>query len=141
MHRAINSTQRLAQIRSQIDAEQQIISELENELQNAILGSPRSVQDGSLGGIVANIQSIYDGVTGGNQLGSAFRKGVESYIQDKNGSVPDFGTIVPEQDVIRHMLYQHRALLGDLRVQEQQWNQEVTEEKARKKDLTEFAKG
>jgi hypothetical protein len=47
---------------------------------------------------------------------------------------------LPEQDIIRHMLYQARALLGELRVEEQQWNVEAQEEKARKKELTDFAK-
>lgn len=56
----------------------------------------------------------------------------------------DFGADlgeVADQTVIRQMLYQARALLGELRVEEQHWNQEVNEEKTRRKDLGEFAKG
>jgi hypothetical protein len=137
---AINSTQQLAKIRSQIDVQQQIIGQLEMDLQNAILGAPRVGSDRSLQDIVQDIQGLYGSVTGGGFLGASFKKGVDSYVQDKNGNLPDLSKFVPEQDVIRHMLYQARALLGDLRVSEQQWNQEVSEEKARKKELTEFAK-
>ncbi len=43
--------------------------------------------------------------------------------------------------MIRSMLYQARALLGEFRIEEQQWNVEVQEEKSRKKELTDFAKG
>lgn len=58
--------------------------------------------------------------------------------------IGDFGSDISEtadQTVIRQMLYQARALLGELRVEEQHWNQEVNEEKSRRKDLGEFAKG
>ena len=137
---AINSTQQLAKIRSQIDTQQQIIGQLEMELQMAILGAPRETPDRSVGDIVDDIQSSYDSVTGGSILGASFEKGVKGFLEDKNGSVPDLNTALPEQDIIRHMLYQARALLGELRVEEQQWNVEAQEEKARKKELTDFAK-
>lgn len=137
---AINSTQQLAKIRSQIDTQQQIIGQLEMELQMAILGAPRETADRSVGDIVDDIQGAYDSVSGGSYLGASFEKGVKNFFEDKNGSVPDLKTALPEQDVIRHMLYQARALLGELRIEEQQWNVEAQEEKARKKELTDFAK-
>lgn len=142
MASAINSTQQLAKIRSQIDTQQQIVAQLEQEMQFAILGSPSSTtNDKSLGDIVADVQSAYGSVAGGSLLGAAFKRGVESYLEDKSGKVPNLSTELPEQDVIRHMLYQARALLGDLRIQEQQWDEEVKQEKERKKELTDFAKG
>ncbi len=131
---AINSTQQLAKIRSQIDTQQQIVAQLEQDLQSAILGSHRPVS-----AIVADVQGSYSSVTGGSLLGAAFRKGVEDYSANNDGSV-DLTATEGEQDVIRHMLYQSRALLGELRVEEQQWNVEAQEEKARKKELTDFAK-
>jgi hypothetical protein len=137
---AINSTQQLAKIRSQIDVQQQIIGQLEMELQFAILGSPREGER-SIGDIVSDVRGMYDSVTGGGALGGAMERGVENFFQDKNGDVPDLSTQMPEQDAIRHMLYQARALLGELRIEEQQWNTEAQEEKARKKELTDFAKG
>lgn len=138
---AINSTAQLAKIRSQIDTQQQIIAQLETDLQAAILGSPTSASQRSLQDIVSDVQGLYDGVAGGSLLGASFKRGVETYVQDKTGNLPDFDGYPPEQDVVRHMLYQARALLGELRVEETQWNQEAQEEKARKKELTEFAKG
>ena len=137
---AINSTQQLAKIRSQINTQQQIISQLEMELQFAILGSPTTADQRSIGDIVGDIRGLYDGVTGGGPLGAALERGVESFYEDNQGDVPDLSTLAPEQDAIRHMLYQARALLGELRIQEQQWNQEAQQEKERRKELTEFAK-
>lgn len=137
---AINSTQQLAKIRSQIDTQQQIIGQLEMELQFAILGSPRDAEGRSIGDIVADVRGLYDSVAGGGALGAATERGVKNFFEDKNGDVPDLSTQMPEQDAIRHMLYQARALLGELRIEEQQWNVEAQEEKARKKELTDFAK-
>jgi len=137
---AINTTQQLARIRSQIDVQQQIIGQLEMELQMAILGAPRDASEKSVGDIVGNIQSMYDSVGGGGYLGASFQSGVNGFLEDKTGSVPNMMKALPEQDIIRHMLYQARALLGELRVEEQQWNVEAQEEKARKKELTDFAK-
>lgn len=138
---AINSTTQLAKIRSQIDMMQQVVGQLEMELQNSILGAPANATQRSTSDLVEDIQGYFDGVMGGSQLGAAFETGVKSYYETKDGSVPNLDTVAPEQDIIRHMLYQARALLGELRVEEQQWNQEVQEEKARKKELTDFAKG
>jgi hypothetical protein len=137
---AINSTTQLAKIRSQIDVQQQIIGQLEMELQMAILGAPRTAGNRSVADVVGDIQSIYNTVSGGNYLGASFEEGVKAYLSDKRGTVLNFKNELPEQDVLRHMLYQARALLGELRVEEQQWNVEAQEEKARKKELTDFAK-
>lgn len=137
---AINSTTQLARIRSQIDVQQQIIGQLEMELQMAILGSPRNSADRSVGDIVGDIQSIYNSVSGGNYLGASFEEGVKAYLSDKRGTVLNFKKEVPEQDILRHMLYQARALLGELRVEEQQWIVEAQQEKDLKKQLTDFAK-
>ena len=137
---AINSTQQLAKIRSQIDTQQQIIGQLEMELQYAILGAPSDAANKSIGDIVDDVRGMYDSVTGGGVLGAAMERGVKNFYEDKNGDVPDLKTQLPEQDSIRHMLYQARALLGELRIEEQQWNEEAKEEKSRKKELTDFAK-
>jgi hypothetical protein len=45
-----------------------------------------------------------------------------------------------EQDGLRQLLYQARALLGELRVEEQHWNGEVNEEKGRRKELGDMTK-
>jgi|LakMenEpi03Aug12_release.lakeMendotaPanAssembly.Ray.scaffolds.fasta_scaffold1070865_1 hypothetical protein len=138
---AINSTLQLAKIRSQIDAQQQIISQLEMELQMAILGSPRTLEDRSVGDIVDDIQGIYGSVSGGTYLGASFEKGVETYLADKHGNRVDFNTVIPEQDVIRDMLGRSRALLGELRIEEQSYVQEVNSEKESRKSLLDLAKG
>ena len=137
---AINTTQQLARIRSQIDTQQQIIGQLEMELQFAILGSPRGSEGRSINDIVDDVRGMYDSVTGGGALGGAVERGVKTFYEDKNGDTPDLSNQVPEQDAIRHMLYQARALLGELRIEEQQWNQEAMQEKEAKKNLTDFAK-
>jgi hypothetical protein len=137
---AINSTTQLAKIRSQIDVQQQIIGQLEMELQMAILGSPRTSADRSVGDLVGDIQGIYNSVSGGSYLGASFEEGVKGYLSDKHGTVLDFKQELPEQDVIRQMLYVARALLGELRVEEQQWIVEAQQEKDLKKQLTDFAK-
>ena len=120
---AINTTQQLAKVRAKIDAQQQIISSLENELQKTILGQTPAT------GYVDNILSAYGGVVDGAMLEAAFKEGLDNFSD------------ADDQTALRHMLYQARALLGELRVEEQQWNTEVNEEKARRKELTDFAKG
>ncbi len=137
---AINSTQQLAKIRSQIDGQQQIIGQLEMELQLAILGAPSSTLSRNLQDIVDDVGSVYQSLPNGSVLQAGFEEGLEAYLEDANGGVADFANQLPEQDVIRHMLYQARALLGELRIEEQQWNAEVGEEKARKKEQTDLAK-
>ncbi len=130
---AINSTRELAKIRAKIDAQQQIVSQLEQDLQMVILGSNTR----TLGNIVADVQSIYGGVPDGSILSAAFSKGNDQLDQNRNNNYDE----TAEQHIIRNMLAQARSLLGELRVEEQGWNQEVNEEKARRKDLTELAKG
>ncbi len=130
---AINSTRELAKIRAKIDAQQQIVSQLESDLQQAILGS----NSRTLANIVADVQSIYGGVPDGSILAAAFSKGNDQLDSNKNG----YGDDVAEQHIIRNMLSQARSLLGELRIEEAAWNQEIGEEKARRKELTELAKG
>lgn len=125
MATSINPTVQLAKIRSKIDKEQAIVAQLELELQQAILGGA-SV---NVNGLIDKIKDIYGDVPDGDALIAAIKKELGGF----KGKA--------EQDVIRDQLSRHRALLGELRVEEQQWNQEVTEEKQRRKDLTEFAKG
>lgn len=70
-------------------------------------------------------------------LTGAMHKGVLDFQQ-----VDSSGASLPlEQDGIRQLLYQARALMGELRVEEQHWNAEVNEEKSRRKELVEFTKG
>lgn len=134
---AINTTQQLAKVRAKIDAQQQIIGQLEGELQIAILGGFSPLGD-SLGALVDDIVERYDGITDGSISAAALREGVEEEFGGITGNLDD----VPiDQTALRHMLYQARALLGELRIEEQQWNTEVNEEKQRRKDLTDFAKG
>jgi hypothetical protein len=59
------------------------------------------------------------------------REGIEA-----GGNLDD----AADQDKLRQMLYQARALLGELRVEEQHWNQEVNIEKDLRKELKDMAK-
>lgn len=138
-----NPTIKLAVIRSQIDRQQQVISKLESELQQAILGGTGGVDGGNIfeetfGGILDQIDGIYgpddtDGSEGPyqNSLTNAIYRGISA-----DWSMDDD----VEQDGLRQLLYQARALLGELRVEEQHWNGEVNEEKGRRKDLGEMSK-
>lgn len=139
-----NSTIRLAIIRSKIDQQQQIIALLENRLQESILGGTDTGDirfDQTLPGILGEVADIYGdaGVPGDptrpfDGLTGAMAKGVADFdIYDSSKPL--------EQDVLRQLLYQARALLGELRVEEQHWNSEVGEEKSRRKDLGELTKG
>ena len=131
---AINPSIKLAQIRSKIDAQQQIISLLEIELQAAILGGNQAQ---STEGVIGEVQDIYQGitVTNGVALGDVFEEGIVSEFSDQiiEGDIPD-------QSVLRHMLYLARALLGELRIEEQQWLEEYNQEKTARKNLLELAK-
>ncbi len=133
---AINSTRELAKIRAKIDIQQQIVSQLETDLQLAIVGG-FGTSSRTLDVILADIQTMYTGAPDGAALAAAMRKGNDQLDLNGNGS----GEEVPESEIIRNMLGQARSLLGELRIEEQSWNQEVNEEKARRKDLTELAKG
>lgn len=192
----INTAIQLANIRSKIDAQQQVVSLLEAELQKAILGDDNTTvgdvleggtyvqatlvsghmvptpgatpgsyvpytgtTDPVLSGPGANaifipdpnsVKQIYSTLVGPQSgQGNSYGDGFDLYEALKNPIVQNFGggdeaTALDaslDQTVIRQILYQARALLGELRVEEQHWNQEVNEEKARRKDLAEFAKG
>ncbi len=153
----INSAIQLANIRSKIDAQQQIVSLLEVELQKAILGDNTvtiadvfgepGAKPGRAGhGItineilagVAGPQGAGDYGNGGDLYDAMIVPFTENFDFSQNGN---FADETLDQTAIRQILYQARAMLGELRVEEQHWNQEVNEEKARRKDLGEFAKG
>jgi hypothetical protein len=134
-----NPSIRLAIIRGRIDATQQVIAELEQRLQQAILGGTQTEGPGgntNLTDILGTIRTIYgDGAAQANSLTEAFAKGVANF---NTGAIDlDAGA---EQDGIRQLLYQARALMGELRVEEQHWNGEVNEEKQRRKELADFTK-
>ncbi len=77
------------------------------------------------------ITPAYSGLTG------AMQKGITDFQQFDADGAP----LPIEQDGLRQLLYQARALMGELRVEEQHWNSEVGEEKSRRKELNEFTKG
>lgn len=79
----------------------------------------------------AELLPTYTGLTG------AMHKGVLDFQQEDASGTP----LPLEQDGIRQLLYQARALMGELRVEEQHWNAEVNEEKSRRKELIDFTKG
>ncbi len=160
---SVNPTVQLASVRSQIDRQQSVISILEQELQISILGgygatysglietigvqsygmdpsdvNPRVTGTGSTAGYVA-----YAGPTGSANPYGLYAGLLDAMLQ---GAAENYDTSIPldqevEQDALRQMLYQARALLGELRVEEQHWNGEVGEEKTRRKELAELTKG
>lgn len=77
------------------------------------------------------LQPAYSGLSG------AMQKGVTDFQQTDASGAP----LPLEQDGLRQLLYQARALMGELRVEEQHWNSEVGEEKSRRKELADFTKG
>jgi|GEM_PF-1501756 len=148
----INSAIQLSNIRSKIDAQQQVVSLLEAELQKTILGDNTQTIGGVIGDIAAPTQNtiagIYSGLMGPQDPNNSYGDGFDLYQAllnpfllhfdyDSNGAMNE----ELDQTAIRQILYQARALLGEFRVEEQHWNQEVNEEKARRKDLGDFAKG
>jgi hypothetical protein len=138
-----NPTIRLSIIRSQIDQQQQVIALLENRLQEAILGGTDTgviTEDQSLSGLLGEIADIYgDAGIPGDTAGFS---GLTGAIQKGVADFDTFDASIPlEQDTLRQLLYQARALLGELRVEEQHWNSEVNEEKQRRKELGDFTKG
>jgi hypothetical protein len=151
----INTAIQLANIRSKIDAQQQVVSLLEAELQKAILGDDQQTiggvfgQVGVPGGTQPTIGEIYGNlVSPQDSDGEFYGDGEDLYNAMLNPFIIHFdgdGSGVAndqlDQTAIRQILYQARALLGELRVEEQHWNQEVTQEKERRKELGEFAKG
>jgi len=147
-----NPTIKLAVIRSQIDRQQQVISKLESELQQAILGgtggvnSAGNIFEETFGGILTQIDEIYgsDGVPyagddpdpqGEGQFVNELTRAIYRGISADWSMTDDL-----EQDGLRQLLYQARALLGELRVEEQHWNGEVNEEKGRRKELADMTK-
>jgi hypothetical protein len=136
---AINTAAYLATIRSRMDAQQQVVALLESELQKSILGDS-STTVGDLIGVAGKVETIYDnsGVSTPDQ--SNFNAGVEwlASINEANSGFADTSEV--DQDFLRQMLYQARALLGELRIEEQAWNGEVNSEKTLRKDVNDFAK-
>ena len=141
-----NPTIRLSIVRSQIDQQQQVIALLENRLQEAILGGTEGIigqveTEQTLAGLLDEIANIYGdpgqpGAGNWEGLTGAIWRGVFDFGPDALGA----DAMPLEQDTLRQLLYQARALLGELRVEEQHWNGEVNEEKARRKELGDLSK-
>ncbi len=129
---AINTSQQLAKVRSKIDAQQQVVARLETELQQTMLGESRNVQN-----VLTDIQTqYYAGIPDGAILYAA----IEAGIQNFDGGTGTFTSVELDQDLIRQMLYQARALLGELRIEEQHYNQEVQQEQSLRKSLIDLSK-
>jgi len=138
-----NSTIRLSIVRAQIDQQQQIIAMLENRLQESILGGTDtgSFETGlNLFGVLDQVAKIYGDLRDGNNTYTGLTGAMQKGVQQIDGQGFDPNDLV-EQDTLRQLLYQARALLGELRVEEQHWNSEVNQEKERRKELAEFTKG
>lgn len=131
---AINTSQQLAKVRSKIDAQQQVVAKLETELQQTMLGEQRNAQNLLTG--AGGIQDIYGGIPDGAILFAALKAGIQNF----DGDGGTFTNVVLEQDLIRQMLYQARALLGELRIEEQHYNQEVQQEQSLRKSLIDLSK-
>ena len=131
---AINTSQQLAKVRSKIDAQQQVVAKLETELQQTIMGASRNTQNVLTG--VGGIQDIYSGIPDGAILYSALKQGIQNF----DGDTGTFINVELDQDIIRQMLYQARALLGELRIEEQHYNQEVQQEQSLRKSLIDLSK-
>jgi hypothetical protein len=140
-----NSTIRLSIVRSFIDKQQQIIAMLENKLQQSILGGTTTTTDDSFAndltllGVLDEVATIYGDQRNGDNSYSGYTGAMQKGVQEYQNLGFDPEDIV-EQDALRQMLYQARALLGELRVEEQHWNGEVGQEKERRKELGEFTK-
>ncbi|NQY79181.1 MAG: hypothetical protein HRT47_02595 [Candidatus Caenarcaniphilales bacterium] len=175
---AINPATVLAKIRSKIDAQQQVISLLEGELQNAILGGGTQTKTEVLGFDIApatagnNASLVFNDTTGDIDLVETDSSG--NVVNTANGVTPSQDSIgfiytealnnedtvhfmnaidagldemshieggdELEQDALRQLLYQARALLGELRIEEQAWNGEINSEKTLRKEVNDFAK-
>jgi hypothetical protein len=131
---AINTSQQLAKVRSKIDAQQQVVAKLETELQQTIMGASRSTENVLTG--AGGIQDIYEGIPDGAILYAALKQGIQNF----DGGTGTFTTVELDQDIIRQMLYQARALLGELRIEEQHYNQEVQQEQSLRKSLIDLSK-
>jgi hypothetical protein len=133
MTAAINTSQQLAKVRSKIDAQQQIVALLESELQQTMLGAERKVQNVLTG--TGGITDIYKGIPDGAILIAALQDGIKNF-----SDTGTFTTVDLDQDLVRQMLYQARALLGELRIEEQHYNQEVQQEQSLRKSLIDLSK-
>ena len=136
---AINTAAYLASVRSRMDAQQQVVAMLESELQKSILGDT-STTIGDITGVAGKIETIYSdaGITTADQTG--FNAGTEWLNSMNSGNAAFTDTNAADQDFLRQALYQARALLGELRIEEQAWNGEVNSEKTLRKEVNDFAK-
>ena len=134
---SINTAAYLATIRSRMDVQQQVVALLESELQKSILGDNNTTM-GALTGVSGSITNLYKSITNPDQMN--FQAGISwlAAINDANTGLKS--TDVADQDALRQLLYQARALLGELRVEEQAWNGEVNSEKTLRKEVNDFAK-
>lgn len=150
---AINTAGYLANIRSRIDAQQQVVALLESELQKSILGGTATtvkglLQKGTAGSTTDGgaIYKIYRnaGAVAADEYVSGFNPAdnwLDAMSEAATNSLGAAGaTDKVDQDGLRQMLYQARALLGELRVEEQAWNGEVNSEKTLRKEVNDFAK-
>jgi len=117
-----------------MDAQQQIVALLEGELQKSILGGTATTVDT----LKASVATIYGTINSPDQTGYKAGDQWTAAINDANSEFP--GASAVDQDYLRQMLYQARALLGELRIEEQAWNGEVNSEKTLRKDVNDFAK-
>ncbi|MCH2226898.1 MAG: hypothetical protein MK033_03915 [Candidatus Caenarcaniphilales bacterium] len=139
---SVNPAVILAGIRTKIDAQQQVVGMLEQQLQNAILGGNTKGKDTLVNDPVAgsnSINDIYEQAFGGTDPGAK-----TELLAAINENLDRVGHVDPgepvEQDALRQMLYQARALLGELRIEEQAWSEEVNSEKTLRKAVNDFAK-
>jgi hypothetical protein len=154
---AINTAGYLAAIRSRMDAQQQVVALLESELQKTILGGTSTTVKGLLEKGTPYVSSGSPGTTGGAIYEIYKKAGAASddaYVENFNPAndwidamseaatdpLGGASTESIDQDGLRQMLYQARALLGELRIEEQAWNGEVNSEKTLRKEVNDFAK-
>jgi hypothetical protein len=148
---AINTAGYLAAIRSRMDAQQQVVALLESELQKTILGGTSTTVKALLekpattsatGGAIYEIYKAAgaaadDKYVEGFNPANAWLDAMSNAATDNLGANSDNSI---DQDGLRQMLYQARALLGELRIEEQAWNGEVNSEKTLRKEVNDFAK-
>ncbi len=134
---AINTAAYLAAIRSKMDAQQQVVAFLESELQKSILGDTTSTVS-DIAGVGGKIEGIYSDAGLIDSQGNGVGQDWLDAINNGNEGFPASNSV--DQDYLRQMLYQARALLGELRVEEQAWNGEVNSEKTLRKEVNDFAK-
>jgi hypothetical protein len=120
-----------------MDAQQQVVSYLEDQLQKAILGNT-STKVSDITGTEGALETIYLDAGLIDDTGNGIGQEWIDAINDGNDSFPASGAV--DQDYLRQILYQARALLGELRIEEQAWNGEVNSEKTLRKDVNDFAK-